>query len=241
METLALVGSIVSGQGGHMFAVKYLSTPAADAWWPGTIPIAGPLARVRMRRLVNLALIALIVVLSMACNSPAGLRALADRACPTPGDGQRLFQDDKLGVCFLYPATYDLQQPFSEEIILSGPTLDDMQVRAFIKQETDDGRSVGTVADELLASLGMLTPTTPTAAFAVARSTVRVGGAEGVLLDGMPGQVIDRLVLAVKGGRRWELTFVPADKNLSRAYREMDALYRVIVNSIQFTATAGSQ
>lgn len=57
---------------------------------------------------------------------------------------------------------------------------------------------------------------------------------DGVFLCGMPGQELNRRLIAVKDGRAYRLTFMPDDRGLVDADGQMEALYDLVVKSFRF-------
>ena len=53
-------------------------------------------------------------------------------------------------------------------------------------------------------------------------------------LDAMPGQELNRQLIAVVNGRAYRLTFMPDDPAQGDAYRQMEALYDLVVKSFRF-------
>jgi hypothetical protein len=62
--------------------------------------------------------------------------------------------------------------------------------------------------------MGLLTPTAGHDLFRVHGSQGMLAEEPAVILDGMPGQDINRVVPAAHAGRLKELTFVPADREM---------------------------
>jgi hypothetical protein len=57
---------------------------------------------------------------------------------------------------------------------------------------------------------------------------------QALVLSGMPGQDITRHVFMVRDDRLYHLTFTPEDPQLGEAYRQMEDLYAMIVNTFHF-------
>jgi hypothetical protein len=62
-------------------------------------------------------------------------------------------------------------------------------------------------------------------------------GEPAVILDGMPGQDLGRVVLVGHHGRLFELTFVP-DERANEAYTQMEALFASVTGSLRFLPPA---
>ncbi len=54
------------------------------------------------------------------------------------------------------------------------------------------------------------------------------------LLDGVPGQDLGRVLLAVHGDRLYRLTFVPADPSQADVYAQMEELFAMVVQTWRF-------
>lgn len=65
------------------------------------------------------------------------------------------------------------------------------------------------------------------------RSTITLDGEEAVVIDGVPGKLINRIVLIVHNDILYKFNFVPGDPS-DRDYDEMEALYKVIIESFEF-------
>ncbi len=69
---------------------------------------------------------------------------------------------------------------------------------------------------------------------AIERSVISVGGEDAVVLDGLPGQDINRQVVVVHGDRLYHLTFVPASADYGDLYAQMETLYSTAIDSLAF-------
>ena len=66
------------------------------------------------------------------------------------------------------------------------------------------------------------------------RSNATIAGQEAVVLDGVPGQDINRQIMIVRNGRLYQLTFVPASEDAGEVYARMEQLYQKVVDSLNF-------
>jgi hypothetical protein len=87
------------------------------------------------------------------------------------------------------------------------------------------GATAGSVADRIVRDFE---------GFTLERSAATVAGEPAVVLDGVPGQDINRRVIFVHDGLLYELTFAPADPAQGDAYGQMEALYDLVVKSFRF-------
>lgn len=147
------------------------------------------------------------------------------KGCAEPAVGMQTISVPKHGFCFAYPAEYQVEQPHEAQLSLyQGSLLDVEHARLQVEVEEANGRSAPKAADALLKDFeGMDVK--------IARSEIKLGGATAAQLDGVPGQDLGRVVLAVRGKRLYKLTFVPADPAEAARYAEMQALYQAVTTS----------
>jgi hypothetical protein len=157
--------------------------------------------------------------------------------CPTATAGTRVLADEAHGYCLLYPAEYSVERPNPDEAVLViGSLLNVEQPRAYIAVQDAVGRSAAQAADELTAGF-------EPGQFDIARTDTTIAGVDAVLLDHVPGQDINRLVVLVRGERLYTLTFAPADESLGDVFARLEALYATVVDSFRLLpqSTAGSE
>jgi hypothetical protein len=166
--------------------------------------------------------------------------AVADVITPTPqvlestpvqtsvNGAAKSFSSDQLGLCFSYPQGYTQIVATALEIV--APELPGTDVRGFFWLEVSDSydRTAETIADQDMiyaTGLGM----------DVGRWTVTIGGEQGVVLDGMPGQELQRRVYVVHQQTLYILGFWPARSENEVAGNQMEALYMAITNSWEWS------
>ncbi|MCB0216355.1 MAG: hypothetical protein H6648_02575 [Caldilineae bacterium] len=147
----------------------------------------------------------------------------APEACPTPSEGQRLLLAPELGLCALVPASHTVFTPSpGSRVVAKDSLLDVSAPRLAISVGPAMGLDVEQAADAYLAEM---------AGFEPSRSNLTLNGSEdpipAVLLDGVPGQDLYRLLLFVHADQRYELRFSPADDPA------IDAFYDPIVASLR--------
>jgi hypothetical protein len=137
------------------------------------------------------------------------------------------FSDDVLGICFSYPQGYS-QLPDSSTVEVVAPDLPDTNEKAIFWLETSDAydRSAAVIADQDL---------TTASGVEVDRWTVALGGEEAVVLDGMPGQDLQRRVYVVHEETLYMLGFMPTHSANTAANDQMEALFTAITNSWAWT------
>jgi hypothetical protein len=73
------------------------------------------------------------------------------------------------------------------------------------------------------------------------RWTVTLGGEEAVVLDGMPGQELQRRVYVVRGQTLYVLAFWPARSENKAASEQMEALYTAVTSSWAWSPCSGRE
>jgi hypothetical protein len=73
------------------------------------------------------------------------------------------------------------------------------------------------------------------------RWTVTLGGEEAVVLDGMPGQELQRRVYVVRGQTLYVLAFWPARSENKAASEQMEALYATVTSSWAWSPCSGRE
>ncbi|HXF60492.1 MAG TPA: hypothetical protein VNK95_02675 [Caldilineaceae bacterium] len=168
----------------------------------------------------------------------AGVEEATD-ACPAPGEGTELVTNEAAGYCFLVPVGYTTEEPVAGQLTIFAPEgTEGHRERAFINVYAANGQSAAEAADayetEMLGAAHD---------FPITRTTATLGGVEAVVLDNLPGQDINRQVIAVSHDQVYRLGFVPADPQMGEAYTQMEALYALVMSSFTFLpaeATTGA-
>jgi hypothetical protein len=134
-----------------------------------------------------------------------------------------LFSSDQLGLCFSYPRGYT-QIPNTESVEITAPDLPDSNVKGLFWLEINDSdnRTAEMIADQDM---------TYAAGLSVGRWTVTLGGEQAVVLDGMPGQELQRRVYIVRQQTLYILAFWPARSENKAASDQMEALYAAVTSS----------
>lgn len=145
-------------------------------------------------------------------------------------DTAQLFSSDQLGLCFSYTMGYT-PNPFSDTVAISGPdTPDAVEPKVHFWLEISDAydRSTERIADEDM-DLAVNQQGVPRAN--IGWSGISLGGEQAVVLDGMPGQDLQRRVYAVHDETLYVLAFMPARSDNQAVSDQMEALYAAITNS----------
>jgi len=138
-------------------------------------------------------------------------------------DTAELFSSDQLGLCFSYPQGYT-QIPYNDAVEIAAPDLPGSDVKGLFWLEISDSynRTAEVIADQdMTFASGM----------DIGRWTVTIGGEQAVVLDGMPGQELQRRVYVVHRQTLYVLVFWPARSENKAASDQMEALYDAVMNS----------
>ncbi len=133
------------------------------------------------------------------------------------------FSSDRLGVCFSYPQGYQ-QIPTGDSIEIAGPDLPGSGEQALFWLEIGNAydRSAETIAAQDM---------TLVAGADIGRSTIMLGGQPAVVLDGMPGQDLQRRVYVVREPTLYILAFMPTRSEDQAVSEQMDKLYAAVTSS----------
>ncbi|MDL1910927.1 hypothetical protein FBQ81_09585 [Chloroflexi bacterium CFX6] len=200
----------------------------------------------------NLFLLMLVAALALsACASPTGISptqlSSSDQAttvvpaatmqalptnmpeptCPEPVEGTKLLIREAVGYCLLYPEGYiEIEtHPTTVCLVPEGPTMGCHNTNLIIEVEDAGGRTVGEIADEIVADAQAEIP-----GIEIRRTNLSMGGEEAVVLEGLAGVASSRNVLLVHEDRRYELIFVPWDEH-DENFAKLNLLYNTVVNS----------
>jgi len=148
-------------------------------------------------------------------------------ACPEPASAEtRLYTDEALAFCLLYPAGHTaLQLESGNREFVVGELMNHIDPRISITAQDLAGRTLDQAVDEFLSGYE---------GFEIARSSVTIGGQEAVLLDGIPGQDYYRAIFVAHNGLLYQLSFAPYDSNLDNL-AQAEQLYALALDSFRFT------
>jgi hypothetical protein len=206
--------------------------------------IISPLLIVSPRKLVPIFLILSGLVSSCSTvppSTPAVGRveppqtAVADVFTPTPQvlessptqisvtDTAEVFSSDRLGLCFSYPQGYT-HLPENDSVEIAAPDITGSDMKGLFWLEISDSynRTAEKIADEDMTSAAGLN---------VGRWNVTLGGEQAVVLDGMPGQDLQRRVYVVHQQTLYVLAFMPTRSENKAANDQMEALYAAVTSS----------
>ncbi len=133
------------------------------------------------------------------------------------------FSSVQLGVCFSYPQGYR-QIATGDSIEIAAPDLAGSDMKALFWLEIGNAydRSAETIAAQDM---------TLAAGADIARSSIVLGGEPAVVLDGMPGQDLQRRVYVVRQPTLYVLAFMPTRSESQAANEQMEALYAAVTGS----------
>jgi hypothetical protein len=146
---------------------------------------------------------------------------------------EELFSSDQLGLCFSYPQGYT-QIPYNDAVGIAAPDLPGSDVKGLFWLEISDSydRTAEEIADQDM---------TYTPGLSIDRWTVTLGDEQAVVLDGMPGQELQRRVYVVHQQTLYVLAFWPARSENKAAGDQMEALYTAVTNSWTWSPCSASE
>ena len=163
--------------------------------------------------------------------------ALESTPAETGGnDTLEVFSSDELGLCFSYPEEFD-QNSSGDTFSIDTPRIPGAGDTHFWLEISDAyDRTALRIADEDM-----------TIAFSqgISRAsldwwTITLGGEEAVVVDGMPGQDLQRRVYAVRDQTLYILAFMPTRSEIQEASDQMETLYTAVTNSWSWSPCSAS-
>jgi hypothetical protein len=190
-----------------------------------------------MKRFICSTLLVMVAVVLSACakETSQSNTAIVDVFTPTPqvlestpvqtgvNDTAELFSSDRLGLCFSYPKGYT-QIPYNDTVEIAAPDLPGSAVKGLFWLEISDSynRTAEKIADQDMTSATGLN---------VGRWTLTLDSEPAVVLDGMPGQELQRRVYVVHQQTLYVLAFWPTRSENKAAGGQMETLYTAVTNS----------
>ncbi len=143
------------------------------------------------------------------------------------------FSSDRLGLCFSYPQGYkQIPNGDSIEIAAAEPAGSDVKGLFWLEISDAYGRSVETIADQEITLAG---------GTGISRSTVMLGGEPAVVLDGVPGQDLQRRVYVVREPTLYILAFMPTRSENRATSEQMESLYAAVTGSWAWSPCPAAQ
>jgi hypothetical protein len=173
-------------------------------------------------RKVPILLLMLMVFGLSACGAGAG-----KSDCPTPAGDQELLKNEEHGYCLLYPSGLEVFNPNENEtVLIEGSLLNVEGPRVYILSEGAAGQTAEELADRLAAEIP--------AEFAIQRTSLTLDGQPAVVLDRLPGQDLNRVVVVVYSDRSYQFMFVPVGEDYGDLSELTEKLYEMVINSFRF-------
>jgi hypothetical protein len=147
--------------------------------------------------------------------------------CPAPTAEALDLINEEQRYCLLYPTGYEVVQPNpNETVLVVGSLMNQSDPRASIEvlHVSDDYTAVQ-AADQTVSEFP---------GFPIVRNDLAIAGQEGIVLDSIPGQDMNRRVVVVHQGLLYTLTFSPASADAGEVYQRMEQLYTTVVESFTF-------
>jgi hypothetical protein len=176
-----------------------------------------------------LLILMLTMLVQTACNiAPANSADPTTSAdvCPTATADLKLLANAEAGYCLLYPAEYSADM--ANFIVINPITgFGDMPGDAWVNITVTDaqGQTAAQVADAASAGFGE--------GFNITKTAIEVDGAQGVVVDGLPGQDSNRQVFIVRNDKLYQIVFEPWYPNAS-APTLLEDLYKTIIETLHF-------
>lgn len=145
--------------------------------------------------------------------------------CAQPSAGQQQFS--ALGVCFLYPDNYQVDQSGSNLVLYVNSPLNTEAPLLSVDIRAADGHSLEDIVAESMANYGLPAEQQPT--------QIVLGGEEAFVLDNLPGQDINRRVVAIYNDRVYDLIVARIGPDYGEVGQQAEELYELVIGTLQFT------
>ena len=167
------------------------------------------------------------VILDSFTPMPVSESLLPEDECLAAKSEQQAISSPALGFCLLAPADFSYEETSATNANLFVGSMMDVEHPKLMIEVTDAaGQTATAAADALVASFPDME---------LQRTFGYTLGYEPAeLLDGVPGQDLGRVLLAVHGDRLYRLTFVPADPAQADVYAQMEELFAMAVQTWRF-------
>jgi hypothetical protein len=173
-----------------------------------------------MKTKAILILILMLTMLTQAACVPSA------NACPTATSDTKLLTNTEDGYCLLFPAEASSKMPGWVVINpISAPGDVPGEAWLNIQMQEAAGRTVAQFADEITATVGP--------GFNITIEEVQVNGSPAIVVDGLPGQDSNRIVLIVHNDRLYTLTFMPWYPNAAEP-TPLENLYTMVMDTLHF-------
>jgi len=162
-------------------------------------------------------------VADVSTSTPQALESTPDQASMNDTRELSSSDSDRLGLCFSFPQGYT-QLPSIDIVEIAAPDIPGTDPKGLFWIEISDSydRTAEVIADQEM---------TFAAGVDVGRWTVTLGGEPAVVLDGMPGQDLQRRLYVVHQQTLYVLAFMPTRSENKAANDQMETLYNVVTSS----------
>ena len=159
---------------------------------------------------------------------PVSQTVTAADECLAAKSEQQALTSEAFGFCVLLPADFSYEEPSATNAnLFIGSMMDVAHPKLMIEVTEAGGQTAAEAADALLAEFP--------ADMGIQRTFGDMLGYEvAERLDGVPGQDLGRVLLAVHNDKLYRLTFVPADPAQSEVYAEMEELFNMVLQTWRF-------
>lgn len=141
--------------------------------------------------------------------------------------GIQPYKDETHGYSLYLPKVYGVT-PQTDSQVAIFPQGEGNPGGAWISVEPANGGTAEQIVEAVKNDLGP--------GFNVSIGTVLdIEGAQALIVNGLPGQDPNRQLFMVHGDRLYHIIFTPDDPIAADAYRQMEDLYAMIVNTFHFT------
>lgn len=146
--------------------------------------------------------------------------------CPAAAPGTHQLIDAAQGICFLYPDSYDVFQGEDGSLTLYVRSLLNTEAPlAVVRLEALNGRAIQEIipdypSDAELATMSFL--------------TIELGGEQATVLDNLPGQDVNRRVIALHDGRLVDMMVARIGDEYGAVGEQAEALYQMMTETFQF-------
>ena len=202
-------------------------------------------------------LLLIFAIVLASCNSFAGNTQVIPPSVTTPAETEssdqtpssgieptleisasetEFFSSDQLGLCFSYPLGYTQISADAVEIV--APDLPGSDVKGFFWFEISDSknRTAEEIADE---DMTYAVDQQGVPLENLGRWNLTIDGEQAVVLDGMPGQELQRRVYIVREQTLYMLGFSPVRSENKAANDQMEVLYEAVTRSWAWSPCSG--
>jgi hypothetical protein len=150
--------------------------------------------------------------------------SVANCAEAAPGAHQLIYAAQ--GICFLYPDNYDVFQGEDGSLTLYVRSLLNTEAPlAAVRLEALNGRTIQEIVPDYPSDADLAT---------MSFLTIDLGGEQAMVLDNLPGQDINRRVIAIHNGRVVDIMVARIGEEYGEVGQQAEALYQMITGTFQF-------